>query len=393
MSDTYFAGVNVPYPDASTGVIVEDCLGVTLAWKVNRYPLTVNLAREAVGSPSFFLTTENYRPRTDIISNSGTAITSSQTTLPFVDASFFDVGDVIEAIGTGGLYEQMLITAMDVPGTPDTVTVVRGYAGSTAATIPDGTSVFLIGNTRTGGEINQNAINRLPTVTEQYQQVCMHSYQTSGMLQGSTNYVSAYGTPVMRDRWWCMQAVADDMESAMYYGRGVKLSAGQPAPTRPMQYGIRSLLKTNVTTNPTNAAAYRPYDFVRDVTQGPLNNGGKIDFVLVSTSFQLALAEWSLSQYFSHQGETAFGVPIESLQLPFLPNVTIALAPLLKQGDVFGLTKEEATIAMGRPMFDKPRGSRGDAVEGDIIMQGAIAIKNEYHHSYTTGITGYAKQT
>jgi hypothetical protein len=57
---------------------------------------------------------------------------------------------------------------------------------------------------------------------------------------------------------------------------------------------------------------------------------------------------------------------------------------------VIALTSEEALMAMKRPLFDKPRGSRGDSTEGDIIAEAAIELHNESHHAWVSGITGFS---
>jgi hypothetical protein len=50
-------------------------------------------------------------------------------------------------------------------------------------------------------------------------------------------------------------------------------------------------------------------------------------------------------------------------------------------------------MAWAREVFDKPRGSRGDAIEGDIIGEGSVVVNNEAHHAWVQGVTGFAKQS
>jgi hypothetical protein len=45
---------------------------------------------------------------------------------------------------------------------------------------------------------------------------------------------------------------------------------------------------------------------------------------------------------------------------------------------------------MKRNEFWNPRGSRGDAVEGDWIAEGAIEVENEQHHAWLEGITAFS---
>ena len=82
---------------------------------------------------------------------------------------------------------------------------------------------------------------------------------------------TGFATPLDRDRMLAMQHVMDDFESACYYGKGVPLSS---ATSRPLMKGIQTLIQTNNVTTPTNAAAYKPSDLVRDTLQACFNGGG-----------------------------------------------------------------------------------------------------------------------
>ena len=393
MADQYNSGIDMPYPAASGGAIIEDAFGVLVNYRPNRYPLTDKLDKRPLGSPSFLLLTDAYRPRVNVVTNSGSSLSPTATAIPVGDSSMFDLGDVFEiGVGSPPVYEAMMVvgTVAGTGGAPDSVTVQRGYAGTTAETIPDGSSIFLLTNTRTGGEVNVNAINRNPTTQEQYSQTVQRAYSISGALASSTNYVSGYGTPVQRDKWFAMTSAADDFEEALYYGRGVKLTSGF---SRPGMKGLRSLIQTNVAYQPLNYANYKPSDFVRDITQPSFANGGMVSMILASPSFQVGLSVWGIPQILIPAGETKFGVSINVFSVPFLPDIPIVIAPLMRTGDFFGLADQEVAIRMKRELFDKPRGSRGDAEEGDMIMEGAIELENENHHTFVSGVTGWAKQT
>ena len=43
MNDQYNSGIDMPYPAASGGAIVEDAFGVLVNYRPNRYPLTDKL--------------------------------------------------------------------------------------------------------------------------------------------------------------------------------------------------------------------------------------------------------------------------------------------------------------------------------------------------------------
>lgn len=363
----------------NAGVLPNDVFGVAINWFVNRTPLTSRLPKLPVGSPHFLIVNDNYRPRTVALNNGG-ALAAAATSLTAADASVFDAGDVIQIE-----QEYLLVTAVDPVA--NALTVARGYAGTTAASHADAQPIHLVSNTRTGAETNVSGLSRVPQATTQYCQTVQHAYQVGGALQADANYGSAYATPLDRDRMLAMQHVMDDFESAVYYGKGVGLTS----PTsRPLMKGIQSLLATNKVVAPTNAAAYKPSDLIRDTIQACFNGGGNPSLLLVSTDFLSAFAVWGHAAMRVNAGSNVFGAPIDLFEAPFLSGISIVPAPLLRPGTAICLSASEARVRLKRSMIDKPRGSRGDAFEGDIIMEGAIEIDNEAHHAWVSGISAFS---
>jgi hypothetical protein len=375
----YEGGPLTQFTAVNAGVIPSDVFGVAINWYVNRTPLTSRLPKLPTGSPQFLVTNDNYRPRSNPLNNSGT-LGSGAGTAVVSDASIFDVGDVIQI-------EQEYILVTAVNSTTNTLTITRGYAGTTAASHADLLPVYLLSNSRTGAETEVKSVSRIPQAVTQYCQTVQHAYQVGGSLQADTNYVSGFATPLDRDRMLAMQHVMDDFESACYYGKGVPLAAQS---TRPLMKGLQSLISTNNVLAPTNSAAYKPSDLVRDTLQACFNGGGNPTVMLVSTDFLSAFAVWGQAAMRLNAGSNVFGTPIDLFEAPFLSGVSIIPAPLLRAGTAICLSDPEVRIRLKRPMIDKPRGSRGDTFEGDIIMEGAIELDNEAHHAWVTGVTAFS---
>jgi len=154
--------------------------------------------------------------------------------------------------------------------------------------------------------------------------------------------------------------------------------------------GVQSILSTNKVTTPTNASAYKPSDLIRDTIQACFNGGGNPSLLLVSTDFLSAFAVWGHAAMRVNAGSNVFGTPIDLFEAPFLSGISIVPAPLLRPGTAICLSANEARVRLKRSMIDKPRGSRGDAFEGDIIMEGAIEVDNEAHHAWVSGITAFS---
>jgi hypothetical protein len=228
------------------------------------------------------------------------------------------------------------------------------------------------------------SVSRIPQAVTQYCQTVQHAYQVGGALQADTNYVTGFATPLDRDRMLAMQHTMDDMESSIYYGKGVALAA---TGTRPMMRGLGQLVVTNNVNQPANYSAYKPSDMVRDTLQACFNGGGNPTVLIVSTDWLGDFATWGHAAMRLQAGANVFGTPIDLFEAPFLSGISIIPAPLLRSGTAICLSDPEVRIRLKRPMIDKPRGSRGDAFEGDIIMEGAIELDNEAHHAMVTGVT------
>jgi hypothetical protein len=379
----YEGGPLTQFTAFNAGVIPNDVFGVAINWFVNRTPLTSRLPKLPTGSPQFLVTNDNYRPRSNPMNNGG-ALSSSATSVVVSDGTIFDIGDVIQIE-----QEFMLVTGTPDSGTAaaNTLTLTRGYAGTTAASHNDLLPVYLVSNSRTGAEVNVTSVSRIPQAVTQYCQTVQHAYQVGGALQADANYVTGFATPLDRDRMLAMQHVMDDFESACYYGKGVPLSASA---SRPLMKGIGALIQTNNVTSPTNAAAYKPSDLVRDTLQACFNGGGNPSVLVVSTDFLSGFAVWGHAAMRLPAGSNVFGTPIDLFEAPFLSGISIIPAPLLRPGTAICLSDPEVRVRLKRPMIDKPRGSRGDAFEGDIIMEGAIELDNEAHHAWVFGVTAFA---
>ena len=92
--------------------------------------------------------------------------------------------------------------------------------------------------------------------------------------------------------------------------------------------GISSLIQTNSTSSPTNAAAYKPSDLVRDTLQACFNGGGNPTILLVSTDFLSGFAVWGHAAMRLQAGSNVSAPRSISSKAPFLSGISIIPAPL-----------------------------------------------------------------
>lgn len=371
------------YSAFNAGQIPRDVFGVGINLYINRTPLMSRLPKLPIGSPEFLVIGDGFRPRLTALSADAT---NNATSITPVDATMFENGDVIKIEN-----ELLLVTGRTTDGT--TITVSRGYDGTTAAAHTAGTDpklpIHLITNTRTGAEVDQDGIARISDSYTQYLQTIQHPYQVGGALEANSNYVSGVGSsPLDRFRTLAIQHTMDDGESAMLYGTGVALSS---ATSRPQMLGIRNIVPgSNFTSSPTNASAYKASDFQRDLIEKVTQGGGDPTLILVSTNFQSAFTTWANPLQRLDAGANVFGTKINLFEAPFISGAYVVPDPMLKPGTAVALSANEVRVRVKRAMIDKPRGSRGDAFEGDIITELAIEVDNPSHHAWVEGVTGFA---
>jgi hypothetical protein len=378
MPNAYLQGIQNALDNQAQ--IRNDVHAVAINWFVNRCPLVTRLPRVPVGSTNFTMVNRAYRARLGAVS---AAATATDTALTMADASPFMNGDVLETPSG----ERVELTS-DPNLSTGVIQVRRGAEGTTKVAIAAGAQVRLIGNSRTGSEIDQTAIAFKPVEVPQYCQTFQHPVQVGGSYQASLGFAGtpAGRSPFDQSRMDALQNLLDDMEVTSYYGLGESPSVA----SRPKQKGLRTLIASNRVTTPTNAGAYKPTDLIRDTLEKCRLQGGDPDVLIVSTNFMTGLATWGHAAQRIDAGVNIFGTPIDVFEAPFLGGLSLIEAPLLKSGTAICLTSSEVRMRMKRNEFWSPRGSRGDAIEGDWVAEGAVEIDNESHHAWVEGITAFS---
>lgn len=355
----------------------------------NLNPFLTRLPFVPVDSVAFQLTNYKYRPQTTTL---GAAIAANNTTaLTFGgNIRFLMNHDVLELVdSTTGNSERVQVNGDPTGDT--TANVIRGVSGTTPlAAVANGSTVYLIGSSRTGSEVDQNGIVPLPTSRLQYCQTFQHPIQVGGSAQTTRAAVLPAGltTPFDFQAHIALQNFANDIEDTLVYGIA-EAPVDSTGVTAKMA-GIRALLTTNNTTNPTNKAAYTLADFIRDTLGKARSGGGAPDVVFISSEFMAGLTTWGAMPMRVDAGATELGTPIETISAPFVGNVTLIESPRLRPYTAIALTSSEVYIRNKRNPYLNNRGNRGDMIEGEWIGELSIEVVNEPHHAFVEGITGFS---
>lgn len=377
----YNVGLVGPYD--FDGVIQNDFFAAAVLFLNERCPLVSRLPNRATRAATVKQVDDAYRPNSLTLI---AAANNAQTSITLSESAPFQAGDVIQI-------DDELLQVTAINSAACTATVTRGHAGTTAAAHNNASTVYLIGNTRTGAEVDQDGPQRVFDSSLTYPQTSQHPYQIGGATEAKSPNMAipmGFASLVGYQRAKSTQHVFDDLERSAYYGKAVALAADT---TRPMMNGLRYRLTTNLVTSPTNSSAYKPSDFARDFLTAPSEAGGRPDVCILSDKYKNAFQVWGVNLLNLTEGASTLGVDITAFAAPSMGLSAILFSPLLRPYDGFSLTSDECSFGWVREPFDKPRGSRGDATEGDIIGEGCLVVNNESHHAFVTGVTAFAKQS
>ncbi len=382
---------------------VEARNDVTVAirnWFANRNPLVTRLPYVPVERVDFLMYTHKYRARSTSLTAAVTS--SSQTSLTLSDATFLMNHDVLELVDSvSGNVERVQVSGD--PTSSTTVNVCRGLWSEIAGTqgttplssVANASTVNLIGNSRSGAEVQQTGLTTIGVARTQYCQTFQFPVQIGGSAQTARAQVLPGGiqTPFDFNMTVQLQNMVDDIENTLYYG--IAQAPNDSSGVTAKMNGLRSIIQSNnisalTNSTPVNSAAYGSTDLIRDTLQVARQGGGEPDLLVVSTNFMSGFATWGQAIQRVPAGETVFGTPINVLEAPFLHGITIVEAPLLRPYTAIALTSSEVYIRNKRNPFWQLRGSRGDMVEGDWIAEMAIEVVNESHHAWVEGITAFS---
>lgn len=362
---------------------------------VNETPLVSRLPHVQATSETYTINTYDVRKRPYVVGTGGILI--GGTSLPLADASPFQVGDVLGITPAGGGSEERVeITAPPVlTTTPNTVTIRRAREGTAAAAYSAADVVRLIGNARTGGEINQQGFRTVSTGIQQIVQTFQYPVQVGGKAEAIANVSLPPGVnSVMgRDRAIKLVEAMRDVENSMYYGLG---EAPAASGDRGKMKGLKTLIATyNGGSNVVASAGanYTRAAFLAATVQKIYAAGGMADTILCSTDFLGFLDTWVPSKTaMMGTGTTReLGFPITTFVLPLgAQPLTFVPSLQLKSGTAFVLSSNDIDVRTLREMFWQPRGYLGDAMQGDWIGDYAVNLGHPQWHAVVEGISSAA---
>lgn len=345
------------------------------------------LNKQKVTDPEFRWFDKTQPSRADAV-NYSTNYTSGATSVVVDDGTKFRIGDVVKDISTG---EQLRVTNVS----SNTLTVLRGWGTTSAATLTDNDVLVVIGNAQEEG-----AAIGAPKTTQivkrvNYTQIFREPFSVTGTADSTELYAEASDLATLRREH--LQIHMKDIERAFLFGEKKEDTSNGTHPIRSTG-GLRSFISTNVKDASGTFTESEHEEWVADVFE----NGGDKKMGFYSPLVASAVNSWAkgklqmfpkdktygiaVTNYLSIHGEISFVV--EKL---LAENTTwagysfIVDMPLIGYRYLAGNGKSRDTQLL------KNRQTAGtDEMKEEYLSEIGLWLALENRHGFLYGVTSYS---
>ncbi len=374
---TYSAGVNLPE-------LAEDVSDVISIVSPYETPLL-----EALGDPMRGATSTHHEwledgllPNKDVISD-GT-LGDPETTAAFDTAhgDRFRAGDQIQADGSK---ELIFVTAVS----GNTLTVVRGYAGTTAEGLANGQGLTILGNAALEGADSPAARFTSRSRCGNYTQIFTAAVEVSGTDLAASQLGLADEMDFQKQER--LRELLRDLENTVINGGSPGANPQGSSSVRRTMKGILAHLTTNVYLTgdgelPTGTELNEEMiNYVlRKIWE---NSNGSVDTIVVG-GFQKRKINGFLSAVRGYtSGETTYKDGVSGYESDF-GLCRIIVTRWMPQDAVLLLDSSRVKVLplSGRSFHFKPLASGGDYERGELIGEYTLELRNESAHGVIRGL-------
>ena len=368
---TYSAGTTLP----ELAEDVSDLIAIVSPYET---PLL-----DALGAPMREATSTHHEWLEDELLPNKDAINDDTYTDPDVDTDFvvdngsrFRVGDQIQVEGSE---ELMLVTGID----GNTLTVVRGYAGTTAEDLADNQIINILGNAALEGADKPSARFTNRTRCGNYTQIFSATVEVSGTDMAASQLGLADEMDYQKQ---------ERLRELLRYLENTALNGGQPASNpegsgsvRRSMRGITQHLSTNVFhTGDSGFPSGTDLDetkinyILRKIWE---NSNGNVDLIVVGGFQKRKINAFATDSRSYTAGDTTFTDMISIYESDF-GVCRIVTTRWIPQDAALLLDSSRINVLplAGRNFHFKPLASSGDYECGELIGEYTLELKNEAAH-------------
>jgi len=368
---TYSAGTTLP----ELAEDVSDLIGIISPYET---PLL-----DALGDPMREATSTHHEWLEDELLPNKDAINDDTFTDPNVDTDFvvdhgsrFRVGDQIQVEGSE---ELMLVTAID----SNTLTVVRGYAGTTAEDLADNQVINILGNAALEGADKPGARFTNRSRCGNYTQIFTAAVEVSGTDMAASQLGLSDEMDYQKQER--LRELLRNLENTVING-------GQPASSPEGSGSVRRSMKGIVQHLSTNVFHTGDSGFPtgNDLDEAKINyvlrqiwenSSGNVDFIVVGGLQKRKINAFTADSRSYTAGDTTFTDMINIYESDF-GVCRIVTTRWVPQDAALFLDSSRINVLplTGRSFHFKPLASSGDYECGELIGEYTVELKNETAH-------------
>ncbi len=368
---TYSAGTTLP----ELAEDVSDLIGIISPYET---PLL-----DALGDPMREATSTHHEWLEDELLPNKDAINDDTFTDPDVDTDFvvdhgsrFRVGDQIQVEGTE---ELMLVTAID----SNTLTVVRGYAGTTAEDLADNQVINILGNAALEGADKPGARFTNRSRCGNYTQIFTAAVEVSGTDMAASQLGLSDEMDYQKQER--LRELLRDLENTVING-------GQPASSPEGSGSVRRSMKGVVQHLSTSVFHTGDSGFPtgNDLDEAKINyvlrqiwenSNGNVDLIVVGGFQKRKINAFTADSRSYAAGDTTFTDMINIYESDF-GICRIVTTRWMPQDAALFLDSSRINVLplTGRSFHFKPLASSGDYECGELIGEYTVELKNETAH-------------
>lgn len=312
----------------------------------------------------------------------------TDTTLIVDSGTRFQIGDLVRP---DGFTEVMLVTAI----TGNQITVVRGYGGTTGATLVDDLKLHIIGNAALEGAGAPDARFVGRSRKQNFTQIFTASVSVSGTMQAVRTHGIADEVDYQKQER--LRELLRDLENTVINGVSPAADQQGSSTVRRSMNGIGAIVATNSFMPGTGGFPDGGGASGDGLTEALINEGlkriweqssGAVDTILVNGNQKRAFNQLIDAQRHYAANDDKYRSMVNFYESDF-GVCKVVVSRWVPSDAVFLLDSSRLQVMplQGRSFGYKPLSTTGDSVEGQVVGEYTLEMKNEAAHGVIRGLS------
>ena len=311
------------------------------------------------------------------VGNANTAVT-----IGVANVNRFRVGDQVRQADET---EAMLVTEVDAIN--GTISVIRGYGGSSRGDLVAGRQLHILGNAALEGDSADAARFTIRSRRQNCTQIFSATVEVSGSELASRQL--GLTDEMNYQKQLRVRELLRDLENSVINGRSSDAVPSGMAARRTMN-GLLAMIQTNVLTPGQNGL---PAGVLTEETLSAalrhiwMSSGSPVDLVVVGAAQKRRINQFTASNRRFAPADDRYRDMINVIETDF-GVCRVVLSRYVPANSVLLLdsSRIEVMPLSGRSFFYKPLASTGDREAGQIVGEYTLELRNENAHGVITGL-------